>query len=172
MTTSVEPPPTPGELHLSLCEGVLNTLAPAERILASAAVDKYRRAPGRYREDPTRLAASGGGDLGGAGIDEMAQHVLPYVAVLSGMGLQVVLQAAQEEATEAAVGRVRRWWKQRKRRPLPPAFAGPLTEVQLEELGRLIDKYGAQWQLPEPEVIRLRVALLEQFVSQFGHPED
>ena len=165
-----EPELSVQDLQLSLCDDVLADLAPAERMLVPAAVDAYARDPGRYREDPAELASAGGGELGGAGIGETVQFLLPYVTALAGMGLQLVLQTVQTEAGAAVASGVRRFFRRRKSRAQAAALAavGPLTAAQLDQLAQMISEYGKRWQLPAEDLTRIRVALLDRFAAQFG----
>jgi hypothetical protein len=160
------------DLHLQLCQGLLAELAPAEAMLVPAAVQTYRRDPERYEGDPTRLGAVGGGELGGAGIGDAVQMMLPYVTALAGMGLQLVLQTAQQLASDAAADGVSRWWRRRRPADAAPATVGPLTSEQVDRLGRLIDDYGQRWRLDPKQLARMRSAMVGQFEARFGRAGD
>lgn len=168
MAPAAEPLPTIPELHLSLCRRALRVLAPGELDLASAAIEEFRRAPARYRDNPLRLTDGAGGELGGAGIAEFADQALPYVTALSGMGLQVVLDAVKDEVKSQSVGKLRSWLRRRRgTAPAAPEIE-PLTPAQLARIGATIDAYGQRWELPATETARLHAVLLECFVAQFG----
>lgn len=159
---------TPTDLHLELCRGLLSELAPAEAMLAPAAVQTYRRDPERYDGDPTRLGVVGGGELGGAGIGDTVQMMLPYATALAGMGLQMLFQTVQQVAADQMADGVSRWWRRRRADAAPPAAVGPLTTEQVDRLARLVDDYGQRWRLDADQLSRMRSAMVGQFEARFG----
>jgi hypothetical protein len=161
-------PRSPQELHLLLCRDLLADLAPAETMLAPAAVDEFRRDPDRYRDNPGRLTSAGGGDLGGAGIGEAVQFMLPYVTALAGFGLQLIVQTAQQVAVDAAAGGVVGLFRRRRKASAAAPEPGPLTAVQLEQLEQMINSYGEKWRLTPADLSKMKTAVLNRFTALFG----
>ena len=152
-----------------LAATVIDRLAPAEAPLLGVLWPHYRDRRGRYRRRPGRLTEQGGGTAGGAGGLDEAALLLPYVLVAGTVALEVLRGVAEDQASDAVGGWIRRRLARRRARRLPAASAPalPLTRTQLLRIEAAVARDARGWDLTEEQrsllVYELRAALIARF---------
>ncbi|RGC69264.1 hypothetical protein C5N14_08325 [Micromonospora sp. MW-13] len=171
-TTSTHP--CPAGIEDELVRLAVRAVAPAEEPLLPFLAPAYRRRPGRWRRDPARLVRVGGGEAGGGGFEAAVEPLLPYLLVLTGIGLEALRDGVREHATEAVRGGLRglgrRWRDRRSPAGLPPAATvrlGPGQLLRIEEAVTAAAR-DPRWELTEDQVAVLRDAVRDAFAQRFG----
>ncbi|MGW1062631.1 hypothetical protein [Micromonospora rubida] len=162
------------EIEDDLVRLAVRAVAPAEEPLLVFLAPAYRRRPGHWRRDPARLVRVGGGEAGGGGFEAIVEPLLPYLLVLTGIGLEALRDGVREHATEAVRGGLRglgrRWRARRSPAGLPPAATvrlGPGQLLRIEEVVTAAAR-DPRWELTEDQVAVLRDAVRDAFAQRFG----
>ncbi|EEP75190.1 hypothetical protein MCAG_05517 [Micromonospora sp. ATCC 39149] len=172
--TRTTPPHAADGTEDELVRLAIRAVAPEEEPLLVFLAPAYRRRPGRWRRDPSRLVRVGGGEAGGGGFEETVAPLLPYVLVLTGIALEALRDGVREHATEAVRGGLRslslRWRARRARTELPsppPLRLRPGQLLRIEEAVTAAAR-DPRWELTEDQVAVLRSAVRDAFAQRFG----
>ncbi|MCM0677232.1 hypothetical protein NCC78_21440 [Micromonospora phytophila] len=160
-----------GATEEELVRLAIRAVAPEEEPLLVILQPAYRRRPGRWLEDPSRLVRVGGGEAGGGGFHQTVEPLLPYVMVLTGVALTVLRDAVQGQATDAVRAGLRRlgrrWLARRSGAEEPAVRLRPGQLLRIEEAVTAAAR-DPRWALTEDQVAVLVTAVREAFVARFG----